>query len=347
MRILFLVWTPSLPERLLNDPSVFYRCYHPVAALRDLGIYATLRHFTDIELEDIATYDRVIFFRPQFSDRFLELHGRVTELGLPCAASYDDLYFDIEMLRQSNFRGLGAPQQQILANRPYNYAQAMHFFDTFITSTQPLGDRIAQTRDDSRVHVQYNGASSEMISLARLYARTEERVPRRIGYFAGGASHSPDLAQIAPQLARALVDADAELFCVETVRIPALIQETGRVVTTPRLTYAEMIRAYASCALTLAPLHMNRFTASKSGIKYLEASLVGAASVATPIPDILRLADDRLVAVEDRAGWYDGIRTALDMPHSEEITRHQQERVVSNFSAAIEAQRLADFLQTL
>ncbi len=347
MRVLFLVWSSYPSDRIYADPSVFYRCFHPAEALRRRGMHTSVMHFSTVDPEELSDYDRIIFFRPQFSDKFLELHSTARQLGLPCVASYDDLFFDIEMLRQSNFRGLAVNQHKILASRPYNYAQAMYFFDRFISSTDPLADRIRAALGAAEVHVQYNAVSDEMLYLARMCTETIDREPLRLGYFAGGASHAPDLMAIAPYIAPALAEAGAEFFCVETVEVPDVIAKACKVTTTRRMSYAEMIRAYATCCVTIAPLHMNPFTISKSGIKYLEASLVGAATVATPIPDIMRIADDRLIPVETEEGWYDGVRQALALPHGEAITRHQQERIRARFSTSVEAERLVKFLETV
>lgn len=347
MKVLFLVWTTYPSEAMYGDPSVFYRCYHPAESLRELGCNTAVVHFTLATEEVLGQYDYIVFFRPQFSDKFIELISATIKTGLPFAASYDDLYFDIELLRQSNFRGLPVNQHTILASRPYNYAQAMYFFDHFIVSTDPLGDRISALRPGSRVHVQYNAASEEMLALAEIAVRAVQRVPRRIGYFAGGASHGPDIEAISGEVAAALDEGDAEFLCVETVKVPAEIAKTGRVVTIPRMSYAGMIKAYASCCVTVAPLHMNIFTDCKSGIKYLEASMVGAACVATPITDILRIADHRLVAVREGENWTSAILEALSLPINDEVRREQFERVQTQFSTLVEAERLLSFASNM
>ena len=345
MRILFLVWSSYPADQIYADPSVFYRCFHPAEALRKEGLLVSVLHREAISVDQLTEYDVVIFFRPQFSESFLKLFYAAEENSILSIASYDDLFFDINLLRQSNFRGLGAPQTQILNSRPYNYAQAMYFFDYFIASTDYLGERLGQGAEVKRIHIQYNAVSNEMFSLARLCTQRIERVSKRIGYFAGGASHSPDLEDISNQLAQVITEQEAEFFCVETVTVPKAIMDTGRVVTTPRMSYAGMVRAYSSCCVTIAPLHLNKFTSSKSGIKYLEASLVGAASVATPIPDIMRVSDERLVPVARLNDWKKGLLAGLALPTSAEITETQQEKIHDNFTTAIEARRLRKFLE--
>lgn len=353
MEVLFAVWSGYPKERIYADPSVWYRCYQPAEALSGLGVRTVVTHFEDIDLDELNGYDIIVFFRPQFSPRFVDLFHGAERAGAICIASYDDLFFDIRLLRKSNFRGLGAPQEKILASRPYNYAQALYFFDRFIVSTLPMKEALARRGRDPNaeadIHVLFNAISPEALALARAAAveGRVERVPRRIGYFAGGQSHSIDLDLIAPQLASVMEQDDATFFCVETVQVPEIIKKTGRVVTVPRLSYAGMILAYASCCVTIAPLVHDEFSASKSGIKYIEASAVGAAAVATPIPDIVRVADHRLLPAVEIGEWRDLLRRALELPVSPEITVRQQQRLAEGFSTDIEARKLRAYFERL
>ncbi|RDL47613.1 hypothetical protein BLJAPNOD_05537 [Ensifer sp. M14] len=341
MNILFAVWSSYPKERIYADPSVWYRCYQPAEALRRLGHQVSVEHFTEV-LDTKNNYDVVIFFRPQFSDEFVRFFYQVEATGAVYAASYDDLFFDIGLLRHTNFRGQGVAQKKILDSRPYNYAQAFYFFDRFIVSTDSMRDSITASQPDCSVHVLYNALSPAALEFARIASVDQivERVPRRVGYFAGGAAHSIDLARVAREIAHVIVKCDAEFFCVETVEVPPVLKSTGRVVTSPRMTYQQMIMAYASCCVTVAPLAMDEFTAGKSGIKYLEASAVGAASVATPIPDILRVADERLLPATQQTDWEQKLAEALELPSGPDIAAAQQHRLRENFSTIGEAQKL-------
>ncbi len=341
MNILFAVWSSYPKDKMYADPSVWYRCYQPAEAMRKLGHHVCVEHFS--EASSIAgSYDVVVFFRPQFSDEFIELFYKVEESGAVFVASYDDLFFDISLLRHTNFRGQGVAQRKILDSRPYNYAQALYFFDKFIVSTDSMRDSIVGSQPGSDVHVLYNALSPTALEFARLAAveGAVDRVPRRVGYFAGGAAHSIDLKRVSHEIAKAIEEADAQFFCVETVEIPSAIKQTGRVVTSPRLTYQQMIMAYATCCVTIAPLALDQFTAGKSGIKYLEASAVGAATVATPIPDIMRVADERLLPAVEQGDWEGKLVEALEMPTGPEIAHAQQERLRTHYNTISEAEKL-------
>ncbi len=346
MNILFVVWTSYPKDSMYADPSVWYRCYQPAEAIRSLGHYVSVEHFSDVSSIG-GEFDVVIFFRPLFSNAFVELFYKFEGCGAACVASYDDMFFDINLLRHTNFRGQSVDQRKILDSRPYNYAQALYFFDRFVVSTDAMRDAIVELHPEASVHVLYNALSPAALEVARVASvdAAVRRVPRRIGYFAGGAAHSPDLKMISQGVASAITKANAEFFCVETVDVPPSIISTGRVVTTPRLTYMKMIMAYATCCVTIAPLTIDRFTIGKSGIKYLEASSVGAVAVATPIPDIMRVADDRLLPVRVTDDWEDKLLEALEMPVGPQIAAYQQDRLRKCFSTITEAQTLANVLE--
>jgi hypothetical protein len=293
--------------------------------------------------EQIEAHDCIVFFRPIYSTEFVLLINLCEQKNKQYLASYDDLFFDIGHLRNSGFRKLGAPQAHILNERPELHAKAFYFFEHFISSTMGLKTAILKHKPTATVITHYNGIPPEFSEWSKLLIKNK-RETRRIGYFAGGAIHTPDLEKIASVLSEVLVEHNATFFCVETVQIPQALLATGKTAVTPRMNYTKMALAYAQCNITLAPLHVNEFTNSKSGIKFLESACMGNRVVATPIDDITRVGNNFLFQADSLQEWRDQLINALNFTPSEEECKNNLQQLVNLHSTQSEA---GEFLKKL
>ncbi len=343
MKILYIVWSRQLPTDIYADPSVWYRCFQPAQALRELGHVTNIITSQNATEDHIRTHDCIIFFRPLYSAYFVELVKHCEQHKKRYMASYDDLFFDIGFLRHSGFRKLGAPQEQILSERPEMYAKAFYFFEEFVSSTDGLKKAIHKHKPDAKVNLHYNGIPPEVHGWTNVLLSKKKLKEPRIGYFAGGAIHTPDLLKITPILEQVLHEKNAIFYCAETVEIPSKLLATRRVETTPRMNYSKMLHAYANCTVTVAPLEINDFTNSKSGIKFLESAVLGNNVVATPIDDIVRVGNSMLYSALTDEDWYRQLSAALsEIPNAiqmESITK----KLIRDHSTKAEAERfLAD-----
>lgn len=343
MKILYIVWSKQQPTELYSDPSVWYRCFQPAQALRDLGHWTNIVSSQFVTNEQIEEHDCIIFFRPLYSKQFVDLVNRCEALAKSYLASYDDLFFDIGHLRNSGFRKLGAPQAQILADRPELYAKAFYFFENFISSTDGLKSAILKHKPLAKVCLHYNGLPPEVHDWAPILSNRTQVKERRIGYFAGGAIHTPDLMKVAPVLSQVINEQNAIFYCVETVQIPKILLSTGRIEVTPRLNYSRMLHAYSNCCVTIAPLEINDFTNSKSGIKFLESAVLGNNVVATPIDDIVRVGNELLFPAISDEDWYKQLTKAIKVEPEPSLTKIRSEDLIHRHSTKAEAKKfLAD-----
>lgn len=343
MKILYIAWSKQQPTEMYADPSVWYRCFQPAQALRDLGHTVNIVAFQNVTEEQIKAHDCVIFFRPLYSTLFVNLINNCEQYNKRYLASYDDLFFDIGYLRHSGFRKLGAPQEQILSDRPELYAKAFYFFDEFVSSTDGLKKAIKHHKPDAKVNLHYNGIPPEVHDWVSLLSKKNRINKRRLGYFAGGAIHTPDLLKIAPIIAQVLNEQNATFYCVETVKIPNLLLATGRIETTPRMNYSRMLHSYAQCSVTIAPLEVNDFTNSKSGIKFLESASLGNNVVATPIDDIVRVGNDLLFPALTDEDWYNQLTLSLNTNFEPGKIQRDAEQLIRDHSTKAEAESfLAD-----
>jgi hypothetical protein len=346
MKILYIAWSKQKHNDIYADPSVWYRCFQPAQAIRDLGFSANVVSSEIVTEEQIQSHDCIVFFRPVYSSEFVSLINLCEQKNKYYLASYDDLFFDIGHLRNSGFRKLGAPQSQILNERPELHAKAFYFFDNFISSTIGLKTAIQKHKPASTVITHHNGIPPELYAWARLLLKNKVE-SRTIGYFAGGAIHTPDLERIAPALSEVLIEQNATFLCVETVQIPQILLSTGKVELIARMNYTQMALAYNKCNLTIAPLEINEFTNSKSGIKFLESATMGNRVVATPIDDITRVGNNFLFPADSISDWQAQLKNALSFVPSEKERESNLESLVSLHSTRAEACGFLEELNTL
>lgn len=335
---LFIAFSRQQPKDIYSDPSVWYRCYQPAKAFRELGHYASVVSHENVSLEHIRSHGHIVFFRPVYSEKMVDLIRLCEKEQKSYYASYDDLFFDIGQLKNSGFRKLFAPQEQILSERPELHAKAFYFFDKFIASTEGLKKSILKHKPNAKVYLHYNGIPPEFSEWVKFLSKRAKE-ERLIGYFAGGAIHSHDLEKISLALKEVLIEQDAKFLCVETVDVPEALLETGRVIKIPRMNYTGMVHACYRCTTTIAPLELNEFTNSKSGIKFLESAILGNKVVATPIIDMLRVGNEFMFPAVTLSDWYIQLNNALKSKFSKEDMHKNHLHLKRNFSTKAEAEK--------
>lgn len=161
----------------------------------------------------------------------------------------------------------------------------------------------------------------------------------RIGW-QGGSSHYEDLHMVAPAIKKILKKYDNTKFVFwGDTRMYGLFKEcpAARIECHPWVKHVCYPYKLATLNLdiSLSPVVDNEFNRNKSSIKYLEASVMRTATVASNIPpyspDITDGKDGLLV---DENGWYDAIeRLVLDKDFRLKIANNAWENAFENHNA--------------
>jgi glycosyltransferase involved in cell wall biosynthesis len=105
-----------------------------------------------------------------------------------------------------------------------------------------------------------------------------------LGYFSGSPSHSQDFALISHTLAR-LMDENASI-CLRIVGFldvpPELQRHRARIEYLPLQDFINLQREIGAVEINLVPLQDNPFTNCKSELKWFEAAVAGALTIASP-----------------------------------------------------------------
>ena len=170
-----------------------------------------------------------------------------------------------------------------------DWGEALKLCDGAITTNHYLAAKIAKF-SGLPVRVVPNFMNKEQLGYSDDLFRGKETsgIQRddkiHLGYFSGSPSHKLDYAIIEPALEQVLAkDPRVEVMVVGYIESgPALRKFGNRVNRQPFQDYVNLQRLISSVEFNLMPLQSNDFTNCKSELKYFEAAVVGALSIASP-----------------------------------------------------------------
>jgi glycosyltransferase involved in cell wall biosynthesis len=227
----------------------------------------------------------VIFYRVPGFRPVLDLIDECKRLGLPLWWEVDDLIFDkATYLQNRNLADLDPDlRRSILSGVPL-YRAAMLACGRGIASTE----RLAVAMRDAglaEVAVVENALDEQTLALASGLRGTPRQTHGLvITYGSGTLTHDADFAVAAAGLLAVLRKRPAvRLRIAGDLRLPRAFDNLGgRIERIPKTHYAAYLEQLAGADISIAPLEETIFNDAKSNIKFLEASVLGVASVCSP-----------------------------------------------------------------
>jgi len=275
------------------EVSLRYRCEHQAEQVRLRGGTATIVRHGDADLlEALARHELVVLHRVAWGPDIEELRRRALACGKRVVFDTDDLVFDVDALSDvAALEDLPADEARLYEEGVYRYRATLENCDAVVASTEPLARRAQE-------HCQHAIVAPNVASIAMVEAA--ERALRRpgapngavIGYMSGTATHKRDFRVAAEPLLDVLREEPAaRLRIVGPLPLDDAFSDVGdRIERLDLQPWSRLAHVQAGVDVNLAPLELdNRFTESKSAIKWIEAGLVGIPTVASPQPDFCRV----------------------------------------------------------
>lgn len=308
---IYFVSQTARNEQPLLDPSVRYRCFHRAERLNQAGHIASVSAAVPFYRDPHLAYDTYVFHRPSIEvDDVAVTLAELRRAGKTLVADYDDLIFGDEAIAlvSSAVRNHHLTPERAIRRFALN-TEALRLFDRVTVSTEPLAGWVREYNPDAEVAVVPNFVPASLIDMhTRLGTARTRRPSGTIGYFAGTKSHDQDIKVATPALARVLRERpDFALLVVGPVSLPEELSSLPNVTIAPVTDYMRLPSLMRHCATVIAPLEESVFTACKSRVKFLEASLAGCRLVATPIPDMIAAGEGRLIAARSDDDWYEAL----------------------------------------
>ncbi len=281
------------------DTSTFrYRVFNVTRSLNETG-RASAAWFEASEMDGMDRVldlcDVLVLCRTRYTERVARLVEHAHARGRRVLFDCDDLVFD---LRHAHLLmdTLGLDMQpEAVWDQWFAYvgrmAAAFQLCDGAIVTNPTIAAYAAKAFGDGRpVAVAPNylepvqQAMSERIWDAKDATGWARDGRVHLGYFSGSPTHNRDFALVAGPIAR-LMDEDPRLHLnvVGFLQLPTnLDRHAARVTAAPLTDYLNLQRLIGAVEVNMAPLQDNPITNCKSALKWFEAAVVGALTVATP-----------------------------------------------------------------
>ncbi|MEX3894830.1 glycosyltransferase family 1 protein [Paraburkholderia sp. BR10954] len=281
-----------------NNSTFRYRAYNMVQVLNEdesgdvSASFFFLQDWARIdEIADLA--DVLVICRSRYCHRINQLVMKFRLRGKRILFDIDDFVFD------SSFAHLimNTLDEDVGDSGRWDYwfsyigrlGAALKMCDGAITTNAFLAGKIAAF-SGLPVSVVPNFMNKEQIDFSdALFRHKQEKGFARddrihLGYFSGSPSHKLDYAIIIPAIEALLAkDPRIELMIVGYIEAgPTLSKFGDRIKRQPFQDYVNLQRLISTVEFNLMPLQSNDFTNCKSELKYFEAAVVGAISVASP-----------------------------------------------------------------
>ncbi len=296
-----------------------YRVWQKQELLRSLGIESTVVDWrdTDAVLGEAALATEAILYRVPYFPEVQRMMAGLRRLGLRLAFEVDDLIFDRALfLHNRNIDTLDAELREGVISGVDLYRDCMLACDWGIASTADLA-RAMREAGLARVAVVENALDAETLEVAaRARGRRHGGPGVLITYGSGTKTHNADFAVAAPALLAVLRERPSvRLRIIGDLLLDAAFDAFGeRVERVPTLPYSGYLELLAESDISLAPLENTIFNDAKSNIKFLEAAIVGVASVCSPRANfvgVVRDGENGLLAA-DEAAWRGALLSLID-----------------------------------
>lgn len=326
-RHLYVVFVSGEPK----TPGHAYRIRRWAEAAGQVG--ATSSIYTAPEaaehLDEIARADLLFVWRVPWGPELEPLALAARAAGTPFLYDIDDLMFEPELATVELIDGIrsqGFDPDEV--RRFYaRFAQAIGEADYCSAPTHVLAARMRRLWKPA--FVLPNGFEDETFRRSRLAARRRRAAPDglvRIGYATGSKTHQKDFAQCAGAVAevlRARPQARLVLFklgqtpVLDLAEFPAYDDLRHQVEWRELVPIADLPDEIARFDVSIAPLEVgNIFCEAKSELKFFEAALAGAVTVASPTEPFRRSVRDGETGFlpADEAAWRSVLLRLVDDP---------------------------------
>ena len=278
----------------LDKPTARYRCYNPYLATKSSKSWQ-LVYFNISELQAIISAldqaDLLILMRVGDSPNLQVVIKAARARGLKIVYEIDDRICHHSFL--PDFKKALEMTDEFykgMKDHVLNLEAAAVQADAFLTTTPFLAGDLEKAFHKP-VQVVQNSINKKQLTASR-QANIKKTLKRNIrppktfhiGYFSGSATHNADFNLIAEPLADFLrAHSDARLLLAGRINTPSALGSVESQIEHIDFTdYQTLQKHIANVDVNLAPLTRNRFTDSKSELKYFEAAIVNVPTIASP-----------------------------------------------------------------
>ncbi|MBR0560226.1 glycosyltransferase [Neokomagataea anthophila] len=356
LRVLFISGEP-------NTPGTEYRCTRNAQACIDAGYESRVLPCASISYTDIQWADIAFLWRVEFSGHVSTILDLCKKENVKTVFDTDDIVFVPHYARINiidGIRSIGSTEEKI--ERTFSeMRRTLARCDHGSVTTQELATEMHALRPN--VHLLPNVYNNETLSRSRSHLRLRGEPNRepssldiiRIGYATGSRTHQRDFARASKALAEILhIYPNVRLVLFQEKEnkkpvllieeFPELIAVANQIEWRDMTPLSELSYEFARFDISIAPLESdNVFCNAKSEVKFLEASLAGAASIVArtgPFLRIVREGETGLFA-DSIEEWREALIALIENPTQRiNLARNAYHDVLYNFGPVAQSRRM-------
>lgn len=309
-----------------------YRCMLPAWYLQ---INTDMYHTTcssELSIADMYCYDMIIFQR-HFEDKVKPLWQAAKDSGVITVYETDDDFFNIRPINPA-YKFVGNNEKQ-------NVRNFMKVADALIVSTDFLKSQMKIY--NKNIFVMPNMTEIDYNYLSTRPYNFDEGI--KIVY-AGGPSHGDDFKGMDGAIVKLLNEFGDKIRIFFIGWMPACLKTEKRIQFVPWLPIKDYFRALAAIQphIGVVPLEHNIFNKSKSNVKWLEYTSVGAVTIASdtlPFQDVITSGENGVLVPEQRSkDWYQAIAELVNNPDKIKPMAHNAVKVLEDKQLNVVTSRL-------
>ena len=335
--ILFISGNPGSRSHL-------YRVKNAVEGLHRLDTptcWMSIEMLKRHSIEDVNAHC-VIIHRCIYDPVIEQLLDWCKRQGMPVGFDIDDLIFDAELIRDNGIHfiaELPRSEQHQWLQGAQSYRRVMEAADFCLVPTATLADHARHI--NPQVRVIENGFNAQVLALSDFWRRRRSQGPLvRIGYASGTATHFADFSTIVLPVAEALRRHPELRFTLVgslDLRPYEDLLPAQQVEMRPLVEHVNLAFEMARFDINLIPLQIDSaFCDSKSPLKFFEAALAGAPTIAVNNPvygELIRHGENGMLARSEEE-WGANIELLIsDRRTSERQSALAREECIARFHA--------------
>lgn len=307
------------------DAPFRYRCYNYIEFLRDNGHIANFERVNPLSYLKLEGYNLIILFRVGWNNEVAQIVETAKKLKIPIAFDIDDYIFNPEEINNIRFLKHSSRSEQIRYKIiSQNLKLSFEAADYFTGSTSELVELAAQM-----------GKKSFLLpNLINNYLLKYHNIRKKgfskrldtpiISYLSGSNTHDEDFEKVSPALLEILeINKNAHLLLIGFLNIDEKFKKfKDRIIRLPFVNWKLLPWIQSLVAVNIAPLaQVDKFSNSKSALKFFEAGAVTVPTVASPSREMEKViinGENGFIA-ETKEEWINSINFCLNKNNNQDL----------------------------
>lgn len=279
-----------------------YRVLQKVELLSNTGVKCAIVPYQNISqsINQMQLATQVVLYRVPHGELVKAVMAEAQRLGIAVGYDIDDPIFDMEVYRKNpNLEYLAKAEKSALLDSAIRYLNTIKQVDFVVTSTLGMEAVLKKHYQGDIIHWP-NVIDGETLSILQSLDDettfeknddSKEQTVVTIGYMSGSRAHEKDFRIIEQPLYEIMAGhSEVRLIAAGYCRLPGRFAEFNQRITEfPFAGYQGYFSYLKKIDINIVPLVRDEFNECKSGIRFLEASMLYIPTVASAVGDFNHL----------------------------------------------------------